>query len=150
MWLMRGAHRDTKIGTDINTTRQGGKPLISLNGVCPWLINGLSRYLSSKIAGIITPKGRAGRHRLFELYLLGYRLELFLAKNKTNLINKNSFNKTSLIRRIDLDLKTHPEFSFVSDGTLGSKYSMQSALPEQKDFVGINMDRIRKYRVGEY
>lgn len=148
--------QDTVKGTVNVPTIQGAKPTDSLNEVCPWIPMGTSikgrlyRYLSSKIAGAFTLKGRGGRHRIFEVYLLGLRLEMFLSKNhKRGHTTMSLYKATSKAQRIRLALLNHPEFSFVSDEKLGKKSYTHWELQVKKDLEqkGSDSTKIQKSTV---
>lgn len=113
----------------MKTIIQGAKTFISLIKDCPWMFisqkNRGFRYLTSKIAGAFILKERAGRHRLFEVYLLGLRLELFIKKARPM---NNSKSRNSQL--INLDSSSQGEFSFVQDEKLDVKSYTRSISPE--------------------
>lgn len=134
---------------------QGAKPVDSLSGACPWIvsqlmipINTLISSVTSKIAGAFTPRGRGGRQRLFEVYLLGMRLEIFLSKKqRQNHTSKTISNKVSTTLLSAWDSPSQSEFSFVPDVKFVEKYLTHSELPGygvSEGVQGSSEDRIRK------
>lgn len=108
---------------------QGAIPKVSLVEDCNLVKSTVphSRYKNSKIAAAFTPMGRAGRQRIFEVYLFGLRFELFLSKKQPRKnTTTNSLNKTSRTQRTNLVSPNQTEFSYALDEKLEERLSMQN------------------------